>query len=123
MVLIMKNVILLFSLILWLWFSSAYQVDVPKSTTDINSEVWWSIDDLSNDNYYQDVAKTVNDYLWFIFGSVALWMVLYGWILLISSNGDPADLKKANKILIWWLIWIFVSLLAYLIIKLLIHLF
>ena len=42
----MKKIILLLSLILWLWISSAYQVDVPKSTTDINSEVWWSIDHL-----------------------------------------------------------------------------
>ena len=119
----MKKIILLLSLILWLWISSAYQVDIPQSTSDINSQNWWTIDDLSNDTYYQDLSKTINDYLWFIFGSIALWMVLYGWILLISSNGDPADLKKANKILIWWLVWIFVSLLAYLIIKLLINLF
>ncbi len=119
----MKKIILLISLIFWLWFSLSYQVDVPNSTNDVQSENWWSIDDLSNYDYYQSLAKTVNTYLWFIFGSIALWMVIYWWILLISSNWDSAELKKANNILIWWLVWIFVSLLAYLIIKLLINLF
>ena len=123
----MKKIILLVSLIFWLAFSNAwnftYEVDLPnqKNLTDIKSK--GNIIVSKSDNYYQDLSKTINDYLWFIFGSVALWMVLYGWILLISSNGDPADLKKANKILIWWLVWIFVSLLAYLIIRLLINLF
>ena len=119
----LKKLVLFLVIFFWVWLTFSYQVDVPNSTNDINSQVWWTIDDLTTYNYYQSLAKTINDYLWFIFGSVALWMVLYGWILLISSNGDPADLKKANKILIWGLVWIFVSLLAYLIIKLLINLF
>ncbi len=119
----MKKILILISLILWLWFTFSYKVDIlPDSTKDIQSTA--SITDSSDTkNYYQSLAKKVNIYLWFIFGSVALGMVLYGWILLISSNWDPAELKKANKILIWWLVWIFVSLLAYLIIKLLINLF
>jgi len=119
----MKKIILLISLFLWISFVSSYQVDVPNPTNDVKSQIWWTIDDLTTTDYYQSLAKTINTYLWFIFGSVALWMLLYGWILLISSNGDPAELKKANKILIWGLVWIFVSLLAYLIIKLLINLF
>ncbi len=117
----MKKIILLVSLLFWLGITLSYQVDLPNSTNDIKSEK--KIEVSANNNYYQDLSKTINSYLWFIFGSVALWMVLYGWILLISSNGDPAELKKANKILIWWLVWIFVSLLAYLIIRLLINLF
>ena len=119
----MKKIVLIITLIISGWFSLSYQVDVPNPTNDIKSRIGWSIYDLTTNNYYQIFAKTINIYLWFIFGSVALAMVLYGWILLISSNWDPADLKKANKILIWWLVWIFVSLLAYLIIKLLINLF
>jgi len=117
----LKKLVLLLVIFFWVWLTFSYQVDVPNKTTDINSK--WTITTSSTKSYYQDLSKTINDYLWFIFGSVALWMVFYGWILLISSNGDPADLKKANKILIWGLVWIFVSLLAYLIIKLLINLF
>ena len=119
----MKKIILLIILIFWLWFSSSYQVDVSNPTNDIQSENWWSIDDTSSTNYYQNLSEIINTYLWFIFGSIALWMLIYGWILLISSNGNPEDLKKANKILIWWLVWIFVSLLSYLVVKLLINLF
>ena len=119
----MKKIILLIALIFWLWFSLSYQVDVPNWTSDINSEIWWHIDDLTTSNYYQNLAYLINKYLWFIFWVVTLWMVIYWWSLLISSNWDSTDLKKANKIIIWWLVWIFVSLLAYLIVKLLIHLF
>ncbi len=117
----MKKLLILISLILWFWFSLSYEVKLPNSTNDIQSTA--SITTSDTKNYYQSLAKEINTYLWFIFGSIALAMVIYWWILLIGSNWDPADLKKANKILVWWLVWIFVSLLAYLIIKLLINLF
>lgn len=104
-------------------YSFSYQVDLPTSTNDIKSENWWSVDSLSSQNYYQNLAWVINKYLWFFMWVVSLWMVLYAWFLLVSSNGKADAHKKANNILVWWLIGIFVSLLSYVIVKLLITLF
>ena len=96
----------------------SYQVDLPSSTSDVKSE---SI--IDGWSYYVGLSKTINTYLWIAVWFVSLIVVLYAWFLLVSSSWNPEDLKKANKMLIWWLVWIFVSLLSYLIIKLLVNLF
>jgi len=114
-----KNIFLLF---LTIFFSFnqilSYQVDLPSSTSDVKSE---SI--IDGWSYYVKLSKTINTYLWIAVWFVSLIVVLYAWFLLVSSSWNPEDLKKANKMLIWWLVWIFVSLLSYLIIKLLVNLF
>jgi len=98
-----------------------YKVDLPSTQPDsrINETT------ISSDNkeYYKDISKKVNDFLWFILWTVSFAAVVYAGFLLMSSNWSDEDLKKANKILTWWLIWIFVSLLSYIIVKLLIGLF
>ena len=114
-----KNIFLLF---LTIFFSFnqilSYQVDLPSSTSDVKSE---SI--IDGWSYYVKLSKTINTYLWIAVWFVSLIVVLYAWFLLVSSSWNPEDLKKANKMLIWWLVWIFVSLLSYLIIKLMVKLF
>jgi hypothetical protein len=100
-------------------YTYSYQVDLPARTADIKTENITS----GWNNFYIDLAKMINDYLWFFLWVVAFIAVLYAGFLLISSNGSPEDLKKWNKILIWWLIGIFVSVLAYNIVQLVINLF
>jgi len=119
----MKKIFLIVLLLSTLNSSFSYQVDLPNSTNDIKSQIWWSVDSLSSQDYYQSLASVINKYLWFFMWVISLWMVLYAWFLLVSSNGKADDHKKANNILVWWLIGIFVSLLSYIIVKLLIHLF
>jgi len=98
----------------------AYQVDIPAANWDISVK---STTVEVSDNSYIGISKLVNEYLWFFLGVVSLWAVIYAWYLLISSNGDSNDMKKANKILIWWVVGIFVALFAYVITKLLVWLF
>ena len=121
----MKKFFLLFVSAFILIFSNlsfSYKVSVWDINWDIKTE-WNS--EISSDwnNYYTSISKTVNKYLWIFMWTVSLIVVIYAGFLLMSSNWASEDLKKANKMLTWWVVWIFVSLLSYIIVKLLIGLF
>lgn len=115
-----KYVLIVFLFLFNIFFTFAYKVDLPNSTSDIivsNTTV-----EVAEDSYKQ-ISQKINDYLWFFMWAISLFVVVYAWFLLMSSNGSDEDKKKANKMLIWWLIWIFISLFAYTIVNLLITLF
>jgi len=98
----------------------SYQVELPQDTSDVRiKEQTIEV----GDEWYKWLSEKVNYYLWFFMWTVSLAVVIYAWFLLMSSNGSDEDLKKANKMLVWGLVGIFVSLFAYLIVKLLIWLF
>jgi len=101
--------------------SLAYEVDLPNPTTNIQSE--WSISYSSGDPFYQTLAKIFTTYIWKITWVVAFVVVVTAWYWLLSSTGKSEDLKKANKMLLWWLVGILVSLLAYTFVMVLINLF
>jgi len=96
----------------------AYQVDLPnwgsniKSTNTINTDT----------EFYINTSKKVTNYLWYILWAISFGIVLYAWTLLLKWEWEDQELKKANKMLVWWLIWIFTSLLAYSIVNLIINL-
>ena len=103
-------------------YSYSYKVEtIYHETTDIRTN--WDTDVEWDNTEYLKLSKTINKYLWFFMWTVSLIVVVYAWFLLMSSNWSDEDLKKWNKMLIWGLVWIFVSLLAYVIIRLLIDLF
>ena len=67
--------------------------------------------------------EVVNTYLRFAIGFVCfLFMVINGYKL-ISANGDEKQTKAATSALIWSIVWIFVCLLAYIIVNLAVKLF
>ena len=119
----MKKILLFLVMTLSSLFSFWYQVDLPSPTSNIQSE--WTILSSSSQkhSYFFNVFKVLTTYIWLFTWVVAFWVVLYAWFLLVSSHWTPEDLKKANKMLVWWLVWIFVSLLSYLLVKVLINLF
>ena len=98
-----------------------YQVDLPSATANIKSVN--SISSSSADSFYQTLAKIFTTYIWMFTGVVAFILVLTAGYYLVTSQGNAEDLKKANKMLVWWLVGIFVSLLAYVFVKVLINLF
>jgi len=121
----MKKFLLLFVSAFILFFSNfsfSYKVSLLDVDWDIKTN---GNSEISSDwnNYYANISKTVNKYLWIFMWTVSLVVVIYAWFLLMSSNWASEDLKKANKMLTWWVVWIFVSLLSYIIVKLLIGLF
>lgn len=100
-------------------FVSSYQVDLPTWMSDVKSEA--TIDQANEKDFHINFSSFINKYLWFILGPISFWVVIYAWILLMKSNWEEAEMKKWNKILTWWIVWIFVSLWAYTIINLLIN--
>ena len=123
-------------------FSKAYEVDLSNPTENIQSEVvietekndwkkevfsWkkWVKTKKDSDDipFYEKLFKTLIIYIWLFTWVVAFWAVVYAGFYLLTSAWNPEDLKKANKTLVWWLVGIFVSLLAYVLVKVLINLF
>jgi len=115
-----KFLIGFFILFLSLVSTYSYKVDTINTDTTYNTVVSTTV---NTDTTYMSLSEKVNKYLWFFMGTISFVVVIYAGILLITSNGTPEDLKKWNKMLVWGLVWIFVSLLSYVIVKLLIGLF
>ena len=110
-------------LVLLIWLVNGYEVDLPSPTSNIHSEVVIDSSNSSSSPYYEILAKTFTTYIWMFTGVVAFILVLTAWYWLLTAQGKAEDLKKANKMLVWGLVGIFVSLLSYVIIKVLINLF
>jgi len=101
-------------------YTLSYRVELPNSTVNIQSH--WTIYDTDED-FYKTIWETLTKYIWFFTWVVAFIVVLTAGYYLFTSKGNQEDLKKANKMLIWWLVWIFVSLLSYVFVRVLITLF
>ncbi len=113
-------------LILILLFSQfiqvfSYKVEPWNQTVNIHSE--WVINMSKWDSFYKKLAKTFTEHIWFFTWVVAFIIVITAWFYLLNSQWTPEDLKKANKMLIRGMVWIFLSLLSYWLIKVLINLF
>jgi len=115
---IKKIILLLFIIFIGTFSVFSYEVDLPNGGNDIKST-----NTINKDTkFYINTAKKVTDYLWYILWAISFGVVLFAWTLLLKSEWEEQELKKANKMLVWWLIWIFVSLLSYSIVNLIINL-
>ena len=124
----MKNILLvLFSIILvslnmfWVFSYQVETVNMGSNTDIVNEET--SFEASSEESSFKDIIKKINEILWFIIGSIALGMIIYASYFLIASEWKDEDLKKANKTLVYWIVWLIVALLSKVIIKLILNLF
>lgn len=97
------------------------QVPTPSGQEDI--VVTWPTQVESNESTIFDIIQIVNDYLWFSIAWVAMIVLLYGWVKLITGQGKSEVVSAANKMVISAIIAIFVSIVSYAIIKLVVNLF
>lgn len=72
-------------------------------------------------DFYGVISKA-NQYLWFAFGVIALGIVVYAWFKLITAKGDEKEMKKLWSTLVGLIIWLFIAIFSYLIVKLIINL-
>lgn len=75
------------------------------------------------DSDWKNLINTVNKYLWQALLVVSFAVLIYWWYILISSEWDQEKLKKANKLLIYAWIWIFVSISAYIVVDIVVDIF
>jgi hypothetical protein len=97
------------------------QVPTPSGQEDI--VVTWPTQVESDETTIFDIIQIVNDYLWFAIAGVAMIVLVYGWIKLITGQWNKDVVSSANKMVISSMIAIFVAILSYAIIKLVVNLF
>lgn len=76
-----------------------------------------------DDQSFFNLFRLFNEWLWIIVGVVAFLVLLYGGFLLMTSRGDAKELKKAQDLILYAVIGIIITLLAYVFINILVNLF
>lgn len=107
---------LLWGLSLW------YQVDTPAGAANDDIKISGTVN-IDKQKFKTTYLKITNKYVWIVAWVVCMGIVIYAGILLISSEWDDQQLTKANKTLIYWLVWIVISLWAYVILNVILDLF
>lgn len=74
-------------------------------------------------NSFTKFVQLANTYLWIAVLVVFMIMLIYAWFTLITSRWDAEKFKKGNMMLMYIGIWLWVALLAYVIINVLVNLF
>lgn len=67
----------------------------------------------NTDSTVGELVVRVITYVLPIVGAIALAMIIYGGVLLITSSGDPEKLTKAKQTLLWAIIGIIIVVLSY----------
>jgi hypothetical protein len=111
----------LFSLNMANVFWITLQVPTPSGQEDI--VVTWPTQIESDETTIFDIIQIVNDYLWFSVAGVAMIVLVYGWIKLITGQWNKEVVSSANKMIVSSMIAIFVSIISYALIKLVVNLF
>ncbi len=106
---------LLWNLSLW------YVVETPDAKND-DIKVAGTVS-VKKEAFKMTYLKITNKYVWVIWWAICLGIVVYAGIMLITSEWDEAEMKKANKTLIYWIVWIILALWAYVIINIILKLF
>ena len=92
---------------------SQWQENVVVPTTTIQSDEWTIF----------ELIQTINQYLWFSIWAICMWVLVFWWIKLMTSQGNQEKMKQANKLLTWALVWILIAILSYAVVRLIVNLF
>jgi hypothetical protein len=103
--------------------SFAITVELPRAQWNPDIAVIWPEQISGDETTFFNTIQLVNKYLWFWLGVVCMVVLVWGWIQLITSNGNDEKMKKTNKLLMWALIGILISILSYSVVRLVVNLF
>ena len=77
----------------------------------------------TNEKTLFEYIQLINSYLWFSIAWIAMAILVYAWIQLITAWWDKSKVSKAGKLAFSCLIAIVVAMLSYLLVNLIINLF
>lgn len=103
--------------------SFAITVELPRTQGNEDIAVVGPEQISGDEGTFFDTIQMINQYLWFGLGAVCMWVLVFGGIQLITASGDAEKMKKTNKLLMWALIGILISILSYSVIRLVVNLF
>ena len=93
--------------------TSTWEEDVNIENTQVHTDkstIFWYI-------------KNINWYLWFAIAWISMAVLIYAWILMITSGWDKSKVSKWWKLALSCLIAILVAMLSYSLVNLIVNLF
>lgn len=120
----LKHLIITLS-ILFFWYSSTFAIvlQVPPVQWQEDVVETWPSQVETDESTIFEIIQIVNKYLWFAIWAVAMVIFVVAWFKLISAWWDAAAVWKANKMLIWSMIALLVSILSYALVRIIVNLF
>ena len=114
---LLLNIIPFFSF--WNWEVTLYGPDAVRQD-DVNI---WSTQIQWKENTIFTFIQTINKYLWFWLGWVAMAVLIYAGIMMITASWDKSKFSKAWKLALSCVIAIAVAMLSYNLVILIVNLF
>lgn len=103
-------------------FSSTLVLPNTTREEDVNINNTQISNNISNEWTIFEYIQIINSYLRFAIWWIAMAILIYSWILMITAWWDKAKVWKAWKMALYCLIWIVTAMLSYLIVNLIINL-
>ena len=103
--------------------SFAITVELPRAQGNPDIAVIWPEQISGDESTFFNTIQMVNQYLWFWLWVVCMVILVWWGIQLITAWGDAEKMKKTNKLLMWALIGILISILSYSVVRLVVNLF
>lgn len=125
---IKKNILILFLFVtsiipnISIAWNSDVSVFLPTSTLEEDINIENTQVHTNKDTIFWYI-KIINSYLWFAIAWVAMAVLIYAWILLITAGSDKAKVSKWWKLALSCLIAILVAMLSYSLVNLIVNLF
>ena len=107
---------------MWLPFSTTLVLPNTAREEDINIDNTQLSNNISNEWTIMEYIQIINFYLWFAIAWIAMAILIYAWMLMITAWWDKSKVWKAWKMALYCLIWIVVAMLSYLLVNLIINL-
>jgi len=119
----MKKIYWLLSLFLGLLSSvSAVVVEVPPAWGNPDVAVTGPTRIQADEFTIFSFIQLINDYLRFFMGAVALGVLIYGGIKLITAQWDPEKMSSANRLILGAAIGIVIVIFSYAVVRLIVNL-
>ena len=103
-------------------FSTTLVLPNTAREEDINIDNTQLSNNISNEWTIMEYIQIINFYLWFAIAWIAMAILIYAWMLMITAWWDKSKVWKAWKMALYCLIWIVVAMLSYLLVNLIINL-
>lgn len=103
-------------------FSTTLILPNTAREEDINIDNTQLSNNISNEWTIMEYIQIINFYLWFAIAWIAMAILIYSWMLMITAWWDKSKVWKAWKMALYCLIWIVVAMLSYLLVNLIINL-
>jgi len=97
-------------------------VEVPSSHGQDDVMVTWPTQVQADEWTFFETIQMINQYLWFSIWAISMWVLIFWWIKLMTAQGDAAKMKEANKLLMWALIGILISMFSYALVRIIVNL-